>query len=81
MGETEAGRVFEAVTEKAVETDMGDPDQGERKKDMSRQQHARGREQQRPNQSMPGIIDDRAGARAAEIAEEAEVWCEKKNGE
>jgi hypothetical protein len=72
-----AGLVFEPITEQAVETDMPDPDQDERDKDVNRQQHAGGGEQQRANQRMRSVVGNRADARTAEIAEETDVGCEK----
>lgn len=71
--EIKAGGVFKTIAEKAVETDMRDPNQGKRHKNIGWQEQPGDREQRWDGQGMRSVVDDRAGTGATEVAEEAEI--------
>src|SRR5690242_21669033 len=79
IGEPEAGCIFETVSEQAVETDMGEPNQGERQQHVDPRQQSGGREEERCGRRMHGVIGSGADTWACQVPKEAEIGDKKKD--
>src|SRR5271166_6864868 len=79
MGVAEAGRIFEAVAERPVDADMGDPDQRERQDRRPSGEKAEERERQCKRVSMRDVVGARADPGPEKIAEHGEVRRQKQN--
>ena len=77
----EAGAVFQAEAERAVDADMRRPDQRDPDQIERRQQEARDRERDRHEQDVHRVVGDGARPRAEEIGGEAHVRHKDERGE
>jgi hypothetical protein len=81
VGVFKVGRVLEAESEKAVETHVGGPDEGDREELWLGGEVGDGEQDPRSEISVGKIIDSGADADVGEIAEHEEVWRQEEDGE
>src|ERR1700759_3481104 len=80
-GESETAPVFQAVAERPVEADMGEPDQRDENSERLRERDAGRGEQKRPDGRMQRVVSGRADARAGEISGEAQIGHQEQRRE
>ena len=81
MGVLKVGRILEAETEESIETDVGDPDEGEGIEEGLGSEEGYGDQKQGCEVSVGGIVENGAETRVGEIAEHEDVRGEEQDGE
>ena len=81
MRVAECGRIFEAVAERAVEADVGDPNKSAGSREGHATEQTKERERERQHVGVRKIITERARPRSREIGEHRKVRRQKEQRE
>ena len=81
VGVVEAGGVFKAEAEHAVEADVADPDGGQGKQNGFGSEEANRDERRRTEIGVDEVVAGGSDADADEIAEHEEIGCKDEHGE
>lgn len=81
MGRLESLRVFQAVSEHAVESDMSEPDEGQTHQQRIAAKDPRQGQETGKQLGMGGVVGDRADFRARQVAQHGDVGDEYRRPE
>ena len=74
MGEAKTFGIFQAIAQRAVDADMGEPDHGQRQHQRLGGGKSARHQRHRREVAVRGVVDDRPLFGAGEIGRKAEVW-------